>query len=134
MAQVGVPRGIQRLHDEDVAATLAFDPQRLANLFTEDAVLLEPGAPPQIGRAAFLALNVRDAKQHPNGKCLEYKAEVHDLRLHNDWAVEWTTFTAAFQDKPDAPVQRFKGRALRVLRREPDGSWKFSHVAWNAAE
>jgi uncharacterized protein (TIGR02246 family) len=134
MAQTGIPSGIQRLHDEDVAATLAFDPQRLANLFSDDAVLLEPGSPPRIGRAAILAEDVKEKREHPQQKIVEYKPEIHDLRVNGDWAVEWTTFSAAFQEKPGARLRRFHARALRVLRKEPDGSWKFTHVAWNMAE
>ena len=61
----GVPgddakRGIETLHQQDIAATLAHDPQALADLFTEDAVLLEPDAAPLIGKAAILAANRKD--------------------------------------------------------------------------
>ena len=46
-------QAIQKLHQQDIDATLAHDPQALADLFTEDAVLLEPGAPPVIGKPAI---------------------------------------------------------------------------------
>ena len=36
-------RGIEKLHQKDVAATLANDPKQLAELWTDDAVRLEPG-------------------------------------------------------------------------------------------
>ena len=134
LAQTGVPKGIQRLHEEDIAATLGGDPQRLANLFTEDAVLLEPGGSAQIGRAAILAQDLKEKKEHPQSKVIEYKPEIHDVRVYGDVAVEWSTFTGAFQEKPGAPVQRFRAKGLRVLRKQADGSWKFSHVAWNVSE
>lgn len=130
----GVPPGIEQLHQEDIAATLAGDPQRLANLFTEDGVLLEPGSPVQSGRATILAKDLKEKQAQPQIKPLEYKPEIHDLRVHGDWAVEWTYFSAAYQEKPGAPTQRFRGKGLRVLRRQPDGSWKFSHVAWNPVD
>lgn len=123
--------GISRLHAEDVAATLSGDPQRLANLFTEDGVLLEPGSPAQTSRAEILAENLKEKKAHPEAKNLEYRPEIHDLRVFGDLAVEWSTFSTEFQERVGAPVQRFNGKAIRVLRRQPDGSWKFSHVAWN---
>jgi len=28
-------------------------------------------------------------------------------------------------------VKSFRGKSLRVLKREPDGSWKFARVMWN---
>ena len=129
-----IPAGIQELHREDIAATLSGNPQRLANLFTEDAVLLEPGGKAQLGRAAILAENLKEKKSDPEGKELEYQPEIHGLQVHGNWAVEWTYFTAVFREKPGAPIQRMKGKALRVLERQPDGSWKFSHVAWNTVE
>ncbi len=114
-----VPAGIDRLHRADVAATLADDPQELANLFTNDAVLLEPHEPPQLGRAAILAVNQKAKESHPQARQLEYKPQVHNVRVHGDVATEWTTFTAAFQEDANAPVQRFAGKAARVLQRQP---------------
>jgi len=122
---------IDRLHAEDVAATLAGDPVRLANTFTTDAVLLEPGAPPQLGRAAILAENVKELKAHPQYRELEYKPVIHKLEVHGDWAIEWISFTGAYREDPSKPVQHWSGKGLRVLRREADGIWKFSYIAWN---
>ena len=35
--------GIEKLHQQDIAATLSSDPKALADLWTDDAVRLEPG-------------------------------------------------------------------------------------------
>lgn len=133
LGQSAVPAAIQRLHQEDIAATLANDPRRLANLFTDDGILLGPDAPPRVGRAAILAANLREQQTYPNEQQLAYTPTIHDVRVNGDWAVEWFEFTAGSQEQPGAPVKAFRAKGLRVLRRLPDGSWRFSHVAWSQA-
>jgi uncharacterized protein (TIGR02246 family) len=124
--------GIEALHRQDVTATLRGDPTALANLFTDDAVLIEPGSPVVIGRRAILAENRKERAAHPQARTLAYKPEIRDLGiLPGGWAIEWDYFDAAFRESPNAPALRFRGRALRVLRRQNDGSWKFSRVMWN---
>jgi uncharacterized protein (TIGR02246 family) len=123
--------GIERLHRQDVAATLSGHPEALANLFSEDGVLMEPGSPAIVGRAAILASNEQDKAQHPEQRDLSYKPEICNLQIENGWAFEWDYFDASFSESPKAPVQIIHAKALRVLRREPDGSWKFARVMWN---
>ena len=126
--------GIEKLHQQDVSATLAHDPQALANLFTEDGVLLEPDAAAIIGRAAILAANQKDVADHPGTKVLSYKPEIKDLQIQDGVAYEWDVFDASFQEAGKNNVQHFRAKALRILRRQPDGTWKFARVMWNLAE
>ena len=48
-----IPAGIEKLHQDDITATVARDTDALTSLWDDDAVLLQPGAPPIIGKAAF---------------------------------------------------------------------------------
>jgi uncharacterized protein (TIGR02246 family) len=123
--------GIEKAHQEDVAATLSGDPKALTDLFSEDGVRLDPGSAPLVGKKAILAKNQRSMAQHPQGKVLTYKPEIHDLQIADGWASEWTTFEATFRLTPTAAVETFRAKALRVLKRQPDGSWKFARVMWN---
>jgi uncharacterized protein (TIGR02246 family) len=123
--------GIEKLHREDVAATLSGDSKALTDLFSEDGVRLGPGSPPLVGKKAILAENQKQMARHPEGKVLTYKPEVHDLQIANGWASEWTTFEATFRLTPTAAVETFRAKTLRVLKRLPDGSWKFARVMWN---
>jgi len=126
--------GIEKLHQQDVAATLAGDPKALADLFTDDAVLLEPGDAPVLGKPAILAGNQKQHAAQPDAKVLSYKPEVRDLQIRDGWAFEWDTFEASFRESANGEVKNFRGKGLRVLQREPDGSWKFARVMWNLAE
>lgn len=127
-------QAIQKLHQQDIDATLRHDPQALADLFTDDAVLLEPGAPAVIGKPAILADNKKDTMQHPDAKVVSYKPEVKDLQVADGWAFEWDTFEASYKESEKAEAKTFRAKALRILKKQPDGSWKFARVMWNLAE
>jgi uncharacterized protein (TIGR02246 family) len=124
-------RAIEKLHQNDVVATLSGDPTALANLFADDAVLLEPGSLAVVGKSAILKKNEEEKAAHPNSKILSYKPEIKSLEVVDGWAFEWTYFDASFQESAGSDVKSFRGKSLRVLKREPDGSWKFSRVMWN---
>ena len=127
-------RAIEKLHKQDVDATLAHDPQALADLFTEDAVLLEPGAPAVIGKPAILAQNRKDSAEHPKAKIVGYKPEIKDLKVVDGWAFEWDLFEGSYKESEQAEVKTFHGKGLRILKKQSDGSWKFARVMWNLAE
>jgi len=122
---------IEKLHQKDVEATLSGDPTALANLFTDDAVLLEPGSPAVVGKSAILKKNEEEKAAHPNSKVLSYSPEIKSLEVVGGWAFEWTHFDASFQESAGLDVKSFHGKGLRVLKREPHGSWKLARVMWN---
>ena len=124
---------IKALHDEDVAATLSGDPKRLANLFSEDGVLLEPGTRPQVGRDAILRENLKEKTSRPNAREISYTIKFSGSSYATDVVIEWGTFEAQYQADPHVPIRRFRGRILRVLKRQTDGSWRFFRVMWNPA-
>lgn len=124
-------RAIEKLHQKDVEATLSGDPTALTDLFTDDAVLLEPGLPPVVGKSAILKQNEEEKAAHPNSKVLSYRPEIKSLEIVDGWAFEWTHFDASFQESAGSDVKSFRGKSLRVLKREPDASWKFARMMWN---
>ena len=50
---------IEKLHQQDIAATLSRDPVALTDLWTEDAVRLGQGQPAQVGKQAIRESNER---------------------------------------------------------------------------
>lgn len=126
--------GIAELHRKDVAATLASDPNLLAGLWTEDAVRLEPDQPPEVGLAVIHANDVKDLAAHAGDKVLSYRPDIKDVQVVGDCAYEWNTFDASFRQASDGKVVTLHAKALRVLRRQPDGAWKFARVMWNLNE
>lgn len=108
--------GIDR---EDISPELSWS----AKLWDKDAVRLLPDSPAEIGKAAIYA---SDKKEEAAGEGLNacYRPEIKDVRIAGDWAFEWGYFS--FKGSPKAkPIH---GKVLRVMKRQPDGSWKFSRV------
>ena len=115
---------IEKLHQQDIAATFSRDPVALTDSWTDDAVRLGPGQPAEIGKQAIRASNER-ASALPL-KVLTYVPGNQGLQGDRGtaWAVEWRHFTGSYVASPgDAPTQ-VRGTVLAVLEKLPDGSWK----------
>jgi ketosteroid isomerase-like protein len=110
---------LERLHQQDVKATLSGKADDLATLWDNAAVRIGPGLPAEVGKAAIYANDKRE--EAPN---LCYKSEIQDLQIDGDWAFEWGYFSY----KASAGTKPGRGKVLRVIRRQPDGSWKFARV------
>jgi len=115
--------GIERLHQQDVAATLSGKADDLAALWDDDAVRIQPGRPAEISKAMIYADDKRWAAKG-GGPTLCYVAEIQDLQIAGDWAFEWGYFSY----KETAKSLPMRGKVSRVIKREPDGSWKFARV------
>src|SRR5207302_11427661 len=115
--------GIEKLRQQDIAATLSRDPVALTDLFTDDAVRLSPGQPAEVGKQA-----IRESNEHwsarPGFKVLSYVPGTRDLTMLDGWAVEWGNFTGSYVESAGGEVKQIHGNRLMVLKRLPDGSWK----------
>ena len=115
---------IEKLRQQDIAATLSRDPVALTDLWTDDAIRIGVGQPADVGRKAIGASNDRQMA-NKSFKVLSYISEVKDFTfLDGGWAVEWRTFTASYVESPGAEVKQIRGTVLGVWKRLPDGSWK----------
>jgi uncharacterized protein (TIGR02246 family) len=115
---------IEKLYQQDLAATLSRDPVALTDLWTDDAVRLGQGAPAEVGKPAIRAGNERRTA-NKSFKVLSYIPETQDLSfLDGGWAVAWRSFTASYVDSPGAEAKQVRGTVLMVLKKLPDGTWK----------
>jgi ketosteroid isomerase-like protein len=116
--------GIEKAHQQDIAATLSQDPVALTDLWTDDAVRLAQGQPAEVGEQAIRASNERFSA-NKGFKVLSYVPETRDLKfLDGGWAVEWRTYTASYVASPGGEANQIRGTVLLVLKKLPDGSWK----------
>jgi len=124
---------IEKLHERDIVATAPGDVDQLVSLFTEDGVLLSQGAAPIAGKAAILEqMKQQKAQSEAAGmRVVKYAPTIRQLTVKNGVAYEWGQFEVVQQTREGKTVE-FHGNLLRVLERQPDGSWKFSRVMWNA--
>jgi ketosteroid isomerase-like protein len=112
------------------AACAGKDVELVLSFWTDDAVVLAPGLPAIVGKAAL--------RDYVNGS----------LRIPG-FQINWTTTDVTFSpDKklaymfsqnavtmngPDGNPVTTKGRAVTIWRREPDGEWRCAVDIWNAA-
>ena len=114
---------IEKLHQQDIAATLSRDPVALTDLWTDDAIRLGLGQPAQVGKQAIRESNERWSAR-PGLKVLTFVPEIKDVTIWDGWAVEWGYFTASYVESPGGEPKQVRGARLWVLKKFPDGSWK----------
>ena len=102
---------IEKLHQQDIAATLSRDPVALMELWTDDAIRLGPGQPAEVGKQAIRESNARWTAR-PGLKVLTYVPEIKDRTFWDGWAAEWGYFAASYVESPGGePKQRLFGRS-----------------------
>jgi len=126
-----IPAGIQRLHQQDIDATVLMDVDKLTDLWADDGVLLGQGDKPLVGKSAIQVSLKQNFAANPTMKVLKYAPEITDLQVVGDAAYEWGFFEATHQLSADSKPASFRARFLRVMRLQTDGSWKFVRVMWN---
>src|SRR5436853_6114970 len=72
--------GIEKLRQQDIAATLSRDPVALTDLFTDDAVRLSPGQSAEVGKQALREYNEGWAAS-PGFKILSYVPTNHFMTM-----------------------------------------------------
>ncbi len=115
--------GIEKLHTQEIAATLSRDTVALTDLWTDDAVRLIQGRPTEVGKKAIRESNERWSAL-PGVKVLSYVPETKDLAILHGWAVEWGYITGSYVESPGGEAKQIRGTRLMVLKKMPDGNWK----------
>ncbi len=115
---------IEGLHQADQAAARVHDIRTLISLWTEDGVLILPGLEPIRGREAIWEYLLGQLPEAQRYEVTEYRHDFEEIRVQGDWAWEWGTFTGRFHRKDGGPEESERARLFRILRRQPDGSWK----------
>jgi hypothetical protein len=72
---------IEKLHSQDIAATLSRDTAALTELFIDDGVRLQQGEPDDIGKQAIRATNERQKAGTPQLRVLSYAPETKELTV-----------------------------------------------------
>lgn len=126
-------RAITRLQEADIAANTALDLDALVSLTTDDVVLLPPGRPPVVGKKALRSFYQGLVDKNPDAQVLAYSEEWDEVRIVGDFAFQWGTITERTKASVTAAESSSAVHAMRMLARQPDGSWKIARFMWNAA-
>jgi uncharacterized protein (TIGR02246 family) len=116
-------QAICKLSEDWLAAVRAKDIPRLSGMVTDDAVFLPPGFPPIRGKQAVETMY---RSFFPRFSSVEQSVSMEEVQLAGDWAFAWGTekFTLVPQ-AGGAPIE-IEGKGMTILKRQPDGSWKFA--------
>ena len=117
-------REIEKLHQLDIAATLSGDQVALSTGWTDDIVILGPGEEPGIGKQAILETRERRRAALPGFRVVTYVPDIKDVTIADGWAFEWGTYTAGYVETAGGEEKPLRGKLLRVLKKQADGSWK----------
>jgi ketosteroid isomerase-like protein len=124
-------REIEKLHSLDVSATLSGDQVALSTGWTDDIVILGQGEEPGVGRQAILEARERRSAALPEFRVVTYVPDIKDVTVTGGWAFEWGTFTASYVEAAGGEEKPLRGKLLRVLKKQADGSWKVAIGMWN---
>src|SRR5579863_3486755 len=116
--------GIEDLRRLDIQTTLTDKADELTKLWDNDAVRMQPGVPAEVTKAVIYENDKHWEASNLASKTLCYKTEMKDLQLAGDWAFEWGYFS--YRNSKESTLGQ--GKVLRVMRRQPDDSWKFARV------
>jgi ketosteroid isomerase-like protein len=122
---------IEELHQRDMIAGKNLDVNALKSLWTEDAVALPPGEKPIVGKKAIEIWLDGIRSDSEKIKITDYPLNFRELTIVNSWAFEWGASTETIQPLKGGQPKTARAKLLRVLRRQPDGSWKIARSAWN---
>jgi uncharacterized protein (TIGR02246 family) len=115
------------LEQRDAAAAKVNDVETLVSLWTEDGVLLQPRSEPVVGLAAIRQLLEQQKKQSAMIVTLAYLENWKERRILGDEAYEWGEISVTAK-LPDTKQASQTVLAIRVLRRQQDGSWKVARA------
>jgi uncharacterized protein (TIGR02246 family) len=107
---------------EYVSAWKAADATRIANLYSDDAVILPGDHREETTRAGIVTYNQDFFDQYKPG---DFKISTQDRKIIGDWAFDTGIYT--FTATPKAPGKPLsdRGKYVVIMHRQADGSWKW---------
>lgn len=125
---------IQKLHDRDIQASLALDVEQLESLWTNDIVTMAPGGPAVVGLEANSKKLEASAAQLRSMEILAFDEQWQEIRIQGDWAYEWGTMSGRMRPFSGGKETDYLLNVMRVLNRQPDGTWKIARSIYNDAK
>jgi uncharacterized protein (TIGR02246 family) len=118
---------IERLFENNEVMLSSGDLDGWIKQFTEDAVFMPPDSPVVIGKAAGREF----ARPSYENFDAEYSITVNEIEVVGDWAFARWSFTSEVTPKSGGDTTKRSGKEIWILKRQPDGSWRCSHIIYN---
>ena len=122
-----VRQAIEQINTKFADALQRGDSAAIAAAYTDDAVLMAPGAPASRGRAE---ISGAAANLVQSMKFTDVKLTTTNVDVAGDYAVETGTYVMTVAPKAGKAVPD-KGKYIVVWKKQADGSWKLYRDIWN---
>jgi len=106
--------GIEKLHQQDIDATLLRDPVALTDLWTDDAVRPDARQPAEAGKQV-----IREGDERWSSP------QVSRSRVIPQRPRTWRSWTAGRSSGVTSPVRTLNHRVAKWSRRKPRGCWSW---------
>jgi uncharacterized protein (TIGR02246 family) len=114
-------RAIAAVNQQDVQFALANNSAGMMSQWTDDIVLLPAAGPIQRGRSAIAEAS---RGMENTVEILEYVLDIQEVKVLGDHAFQWGTYRYRMRPRAGGEEVRVGGKLMRILQRQPDGSWK----------
>ena len=121
-------KAVRALTEEYAAAFSAGDVTRLLACYSEDAVRMPPSAPAYTGRAAF------EEGFRTKFERFSYQLTwpTEEMVVADGWAFHQRTYISKLTPVAGGEVIEGSGKAVAILQKQPDHSWKIAREIWNS--
>lgn len=118
---------INAAYDQSLATQKEGDVDAWLALFTEDVVFMPPNQIVVVGKEAVRAVVQPFLEQFT----LEESISLDELEVSSDWAFARGTRQFRVTPKAGGDTLEQSVKFIHILRRQSDGTWKFSRWIWN---
>jgi len=124
-------QAIEELHQQDIAASLAFDVDKLASIWDNEIVSMPPGSKPIVGAAANHEFLASQQKAMANVEILAYEETWDEVRILGEYAYEYGSIRSRIRQAGEKEETALEFNVMRVLKKQPTGIWKVYRTIWN---
>jgi uncharacterized protein (TIGR02246 family) len=111
---------IELINQRDVQFALANDAAAMMSQWTDDFVLLPAAGPIMRGRHA----TAEAFRGVESPEIVDSVLDVQEVKVLGDHAYQWGTYHYSVRTRGGGETIRTSGKLMRILQRQPDGSWK----------
>ncbi|MGB6865834.1 MAG: DUF4440 domain-containing protein [Candidatus Aminicenantaceae bacterium] len=113
---------IKNLRAQYMVSQDAGDAEGCVSYWDEDGALMPPNEPSVVGKESLLSW-YQTAFDHVK---IDFKVSFDQIEVADDWGFVRGGYEGAIIPKPEGEPIPDKGKYLEILKRQPDGSWKFA--------
>ena len=123
-------RTITAIHEAATVALGRGDLHGIMGSYADDVISLPPNQPALFGKDAVRSM----WEDLLTDFAVEVSVSVDEVEVAGQWAFERGTFDMKLSPRAGGSPIEDSGKYLDILRKQPDGSWKYSRVSWNSSQ